>query len=188
MPHQTNFNKETPSKLYKKEYVRFRIVAMVEGKFRNYVTAEATNNLDLFIHLHKLIDQVNAIHKIRINKHQETKRIIGVEIQVKDTFNLAKYKKSSVILKNPKALEFDKDVFKPLVDSRFTSYWDEIIHSLSRGKQLLQKPSPQEEKQKSQKPRNKLSQYVKEEQRKSIKPRQTLTMHELRQTKRNKQK
>lgn len=180
--HKHTQPKSKPVLKYDEEYIRFRIVSLVDGKFRNVLTAKLNNNLEVYTYLKSAIPQVNTIHKVRVNKHVTTGNIIGIELQVRDTFNLETYKKTPAVIKSLKGLEFDKDVFKPLVDVRFTTHWDDLIHRLATGKPVLRKLSSDVVESSPRAKSNPLREHVKKEIREAKQPRQLLTMHEIRTT------
>ena len=97
---------------YTNPYVRCRITALDENRnFINLLEVKSKTNLEVYGFLKRVEKFTKHIHKIRVMKHDETLRIIGIDIQVKDSFPIVAYNKCEHRVKYPLQLGHKLDKY-----------------------------------------------------------------------------
>ena len=144
-----------PMKHYRDQYVRLRLTGdQKEGDiFPNLLVGKARSNKDVYAFLNKASNFTSFIHRIRIRKHDESGKIIGIDIQTKDYFPLVEFNHTKPVYGDTLDLGKDLDRFLPLSDVRD---WRDLKFKVLYDQELLGEVRPPRQVKESDRFRNSL--------------------------------
>lgn len=117
-----------------RNYLKFRITGIdKDGYFIDHPEIKVRTTAQLQDCFKRLSYQVHSIHKVYLKRHSDTKIIIGIDIQAKETFDYDRFLKADISVDFYLPRKYDD-----LVNDK--QVWNTVKYCLLRNREILQTP------------------------------------------------
>lgn len=112
-------------------YLKFRVTGIdQDGRFIDYPIVKIRTTEQLKEWFNRLSHQVHSIHKIYLKCHTETKIVIGIDIQAKETFDYQKFLSADISAPLYLPRKYDELV-------NYKHVWATVKYCLLRDREIL---------------------------------------------------